>query len=129
MGSRTITLLLILDVLICPLACGGPVRLAPAADACCPCDQSGPDQDSPVPFDHRCDGSCGGCLCGGAISGEESRPDSEFAPKTSTPVWLPVLVAESNTVATRSAPLCNCDDCAVLPSGAALRALLQSYLL
>ena len=129
MGSRIVALLLILDVLICPFACGGPVSLAPAADACCPCDPSGSDQDSPAPVDHRCDGACGGCLCGGAISGEGVRPASEFAPKTSTPVWLPVLVSETRAAATRSTPLRDCDDSAVRPSGAALRALHQSFLL
>lgn len=131
MGRAVIALVLILDVLVCPFACSGSMSLGSGipADPCCSPKQTDPGDESPRPPVDGCDGSCGSCLCGGAINAEESGADCVLAQVTPNQVWLPVLnvgVAPPRAPGSQLSPF---HDTPVFPSGVALRALLQSFLL
>ena len=131
MGRTALALILILDVLVCPFACSGSISLVSgaSADPCCSPKQTDSDDESPPPSDDGCDGSCKSCLCGGAISGEETCADYLLAQDALTHVWLPGLPVEVKACVSANSQQIRCDDNPAFPSGVALRALLQSFLL
>ncbi len=131
MGRAAIGLMLILDMLVCPFACSGSISLGAnaCADSCCSPKQAGSDNDSPRPSDDGCDGSCKNCLCGGAINDEETSAEHLSAQETLTHVWLPVLTIEGAVSVPLSGKEILGDDKPAFPTGVALRALLQSFVL
>jgi len=131
MGRVVIALVLILDVLACPFACSGSISLGSgaSADPCCSQKQTDSDDESPPASDDGCDGSCKSCLCGGAISGEETCADYLLTQDTLTHIGLPGLPIEVAACIPTNSHQIRCDDNPAFPSGVALRALLQSFLL
>ncbi len=132
MGRVAIALVLILDVLVCPFACRGAISVgnsAEVADPCCPPKQTGSDGQSPLPADNGRDASCGSCLCGGAVRGEQSQSNYDSAQVHSIDAWLPPLTVESVTSPAFAGSPGQFDHSPRVVSGAALRALLQSLLI
>ena len=131
MGRAVIALILILDVLVCPFACSGSISLGSdcSADPCCASKPTDPSDEPSRPGDDGCDGSCMSCLCGGAINADDSCADLMLAQDTVMHDWLPDLPAEVSTTTTERSQQIVSDDTIVLPSGVALRAILQSFLL
>jgi hypothetical protein len=128
MVRSVISLILALDVLLCPFACGGAISIVAGAatDSCCSPVPADPADESPRPNDDGCDGSCDGCLCGGAVNGDENAA-LELAPDTVTHNWSLVFTVSATPSASGHRILD--DDNPVFPSGVELRALLQSFLL
>jgi len=135
MRQAVTALILILDVLYCPFACSGSTGVANssatscAADSCCSPKRVDPVNESPRQSDDGCDGSCKNCLCGGAINGDETCTDRGLAEGTLTHVWLPVIPIEVVGPESANHDQVLSDESAVFPSGVALRALIQSFLL
>ena len=131
MGRSIIALILVLDVLVCPFACSGTISLGSetSCDPCCSPKQTDPGDESPLPADDGCDGSCEGCLCGGAVNGEETCASFVLAQDTLTHVGSPVVPVTVSATSTASSRQILSDDTPVFPFGVELRALLQSFLL
>jgi hypothetical protein len=129
--SRVIAFILTLDVLICPLACGGSVHAAPRAcgDKCCPSTERESSGDSPRPADDNCDASCKSCFCGGAVHGDENITNAWLTQDNLTHDSAVDLTFEIAVSARAIRPIGRCADNFAFPIGAALRAHLQSYLL
>ncbi len=124
-----IALILTLDVLICPFACNGSIAVAGCGDACCPPQSDSSQPNAPQPADHDCDGSCGSCLCGGAVTGDETLDDTQVVTHAAFELSLPeILVGQSNNP-TADWPTHDHSDSPPARTGAALRALFQSFLL
>ena len=129
MRSAITSLILALDMLVCPFACHGFILASESGDTCCPSKMpcSGDDSPSaPAPGD---DGSCGSCLCGGAIRPDEIRVDFEIAQRVTLAALLPILT--NDPLASTISPSFDrqSDGPGMIVSGAALRAFLQSFLL
>jgi hypothetical protein len=125
MGPKSTAAILVLLVFICPYSCIGSTLIPECTDPCCPPKSTAP-ADMPQAPDENCTGSCGGCLCGGAISDDEIRPDLDVA--QSLHGWLatiPMRTTDAGLSLSDSDPT---HSRLILP-GAALRALFQSFLL
>lgn len=131
MGRSIIVLILVLDVLVCPYACSGSVTAAcDSGDRCCPPKQTDSGSDRHHAPSERCDGSCGNCLCGGAVNCDKGRGDYNASENTGAnnglpalaiePIWLSLTGVNPLPVPTNHRPVL---------SGAVARALLQSFLL
>lgn len=128
MGRRLTAVILVLLVLVCPYSCIGATLIPKCADPCCPPKQSAP-ADTPQAPDETCTGSCGGCLCGGAISDDEIRPDLDVAQSVSFNHWLVAIPLSQSTGAGLSLSDADPDHARLILPGAVLRALFQSFLL
>ncbi len=122
-------LILILDLLICPFACHGFLVTSDSGDSCCPSKEPCSRDNSPLPPAPNDDASCGSCLCGGATSPEQTRVDFEIAENLmSHALLLPVLAIDPRPTTSLTFEQGG-EDPRLIFSGAALRALLQSFLL
>ena len=125
---QTITaLMLVLNMLVCRYACSGWVFASDSGDPCCPKQDS--HSDSPRAPQDNCDGSCGNCLCGGAVTGNELRSDFEAAPNASFHSYLPPTISEPLGLGGFQAVRLRNERAIPTRSGAMLRAVIQSFLL
>ncbi len=130
MRQAIIALVLILDLLVCPFACHGFVVTSESGDSCCPSKRPCSGDNAPVPPGQNNDASCGSCLCGGATSPEQARVDFEIAQNLTPTALLPILSTDLLPSATSLVFELQGDSRGLTPpSGAALRALLQSFVL
>jgi hypothetical protein len=120
---KSTSAILVLLVLICPYSCTGSTLIPKCSDPCCPPNQSAPADAS----DEACTGSCDGCLCGGAISDDQIRPDLDVT--QSLDRWLAAIPVSRLADPSQSLSDSDPDHSQLILSGAILRALFQSFLL
>ncbi len=132
MKSPLLILLLIVNLLACPLRCLScgvnterSEEIAPAACACCSHDDEAPVSETPEPCEDDC--NCQNCICDGAvIDAAAELPDADFLVS-----WVqPMLLATRSFVGhceflTRRA----CDPCGYLQCGRDRCAAHQSWLI
>jgi hypothetical protein len=123
------SLVLLLDMAICPFACHGLLATFKSGDTCCPAEKPCSDGTPPTSQGPQDDGSCGSCLCGGATNPDETRADFDITQSVTLDAQLPVLAA--NPLSLNESPTFDlqADDPGLILPGGTVRALLQTFLL
>ena len=99
MGMKLTALMVMMLVLVCPYTCIGSARVSDCGDPSCPSGPCKSQPNAPRAPSGKCDSSCGGCLCGGAVSSVEIRPDYEAAQNASLDhLMAPILVGQSTHI-------------------------------
>ena len=128
MRQTILSLILIADVFVCPYACNGSLWTSGCSDSCCPPKEGDSGSDVPEDRQNSCDGSCGSCLCGGAVTTDQTLTSQDMRPDVCSD-WF---ISTDDGLSPFTAQLALDDEREHTPNsqtGIALRALLQSFLL